>query len=198
MTQNELLIQEEPAPVLSMHPKKFALWLFILTVIMIFAAFTSAYIVRRAEGNWLQFNLPPSLWISTGILLASSVTMHWAWLAAKNDNVSQAKTGLSITMALGLLFTYIQVYVAWPWLVENNVYFAGRTANPAGSFVYVLTGVHVFHLISGLGFLAIVLWQAFRYKVHKKSLTSIEMCATYWHFLDLLWVYLFIFLTVTR
>lgn len=185
---------EQPKMTLSMHPKKFALWLFIVTVVMLFAAFTSAYIVRQSEGNWLQFDLPQMFWITSGVIVLSSITMHWAYLSAKRDNLDAVKLAMGFTTILGIIFLVGQ-FIAWEALVDRNVYFVG---NPAGSFVYVFTGLHGLHLIGGVVFLLIVLIQTFRYKVHAKSLDQIEMCATYWHFLDGLWLYLFLFLLLNN
>jgi len=187
-------IVEEPKKQLSMHPRKFALWLFIITVVMIFAALTSAYIVRQAEGNWLTFDMPVELWITSGIIILSSISMQWSYFAAKRDELSQVKIGLIITTILGFLFLVGQVY-AWGALVDRNVFFVG---NPSGSFLYVLTGLHGAHLISGIIFLLIVLFSALKYKVHSKKLTQIQMCRTYWHFLGGLWIYLFIFLLLNH
>lgn len=178
------------SPTLSMNPKKFILWLFIVSIVMIFAALTSAYIVRQADGNWLEYELPQMFYVSTAVIFLSSLSMHWALLSAKKDNFFNVKLGLSITLVLGLVFLYTQVQ-AWAQLVEINVFFVG---NPSGSFVYVLSGVHGFHIISGVIFLIIVLISSFRDQVHSKSLDTIEMSATYWHFLDGLWIYLFVFL----
>jgi len=185
---------EEPKQTLSMHPKKFALWLFIVTVVMIFAALTSAYIVRQSEGNWLEFDLPQTLYITSGIILVSSITMQWSYLAAKSDNMTSLRLSTLITALLGVAFLIGQ-YIAWQDLVAMDVYFVG---NPAGSFMYVLTGLHGVHLISGVIFLVLVTVNAFRYKVHSKSMDQIEMCATYWHFLDGLWLYLFLFLILNH
>lgn len=185
---------EQPKITLSMHPKKFALWLFMVTVVMLFAAFTSAYIVRQSEGDWLQFNLPQAFWITSGIIILSSITMHWAYVSAKKDNLDAVKLAMGITTLLGVAFLVGQ-FIAWGELVDRNVYFVG---NPAGSFVYVFSGLHGVHLVGGVVFLLIVLIQTFRYKVHAKSLDQIEMCATYWHFLDGLWLYLFLFLLLNN
>ena len=190
----EIRIVEEATKPLAMHPKKFALWIFIASVLMIFAALTSAYIVRQADGNWMLFDLPDSFWITSAIILASSVTMHWAYLSAKKDNLEATKLAISLTSVLGLAFLIGQ-YIAWGDLVERNVYFVG---NPSGSFVYVLSGLHGLHIIGGVVFLFIVLVATFRFKVHSRSLDQIEMCATYWHFLDGLWLYLFVFLLLNR
>ena len=191
---SDFKLTEEPKKTLAMHPKKFALWLFIITVVMIFAALTSAYIVRQAEGNWLVFELPTSMWVTTGIILLSSITMHWAYLAAKKDELDQVKLAIGITTGLGVLFLIGQFYV-WGVLVDSNVFFVG---NPSGSFLYVLSGLHGLHLVSGIIFLIIVLISSLKYKVHAKNLNQIQMCATYWHFLDGLWIYLFIFLLLNH
>ena len=185
---------EEPQKPMSMNPKLFAMWLFIVTVIMVFAGLTSAYVVRQGEGNWLQFELPNLLWITSGIILISSGTMHWAYLAAKKDNLKQVKLAMTVTTLLGIAFVIGQVY-AWGDMVANNVYLVG---NPSGSFVYILTGLHGLHLFGGMVFLLIVLGATYKYKVHSKNMNQITMCATYWHFLDGLWLYLFIFLLLNR
>lgn len=191
---SDLKLVEDPKKPLSMNPKKFALWLFMITVVMIFAALTSGYIVRQAEGNWVMFELPFEMWVTTGIILLSSATMHWAYLEAKKDNLERVKLAISITTALGVLFLAGQFYV-WDVLVDNEVYFVG---NPSGSFLYVLSGLHGLHIVSGVIFLIIVLISTFKYKVHSKSLNQIQMCTTYWHFLDALWIYLFVFLLLNH
>ena len=193
MTSDFKIVEEAKKP-LSMHPKKFGMWLFMITVVMIFASLTSAYIVRQAEGNWVVFELPMMLWITSGIILLSSVTMHWTYLAAKEDELEKVKVGIAMTLGLGLMFLVGQVY-AWGDLVDNNVFFVG---NPSGSFLYVLTGLHGLHLVSGIIFLLIVLISTIKYIVHSKNLAQIEMCSTYWHFLGGLWIYLFVFLLLNH
>lgn len=190
----ELKIVEEAKKPLSMNPKKFALWLFIVSVCMVFASLTSAYIVRQAEGNWQIFELPPLFWITSVLIIVSSFTMHGAYLAAKRDNLEMVKLGMVVTTLLGIGFLVGQV-LAWGELVANNVYFVG---NPSGSFVYVLSGLHGLHIIGGVVFLVITLMAAFRFQVHSKNLSLIEMCTTFWHFLDALWLYLFVFLLLNR
>src|SRR5688572_10074780 len=100
----ELRIVEEAKRPLSMHPKKFALWLFLVTIFMIFAALSSAYIVRQADGNWLLFDLPNLFFITTMVILVSSGTMHWAYLSVKKDNLETAKLAIGITTVLGIGF----------------------------------------------------------------------------------------------
>ena len=190
----ELRLIEEAKKPLSMHPKKFALWLFLVTVFMIFAALSSAYIVRQADGNWLLFDLPNLFFMTTIVILVSSGTMHWAYLSAKKDNLETAKLAIGITTVLGIGFLIGQ-YLAWGEMVKGNIYLVG---NPSGSFVYVISGLHGLHIVGGLVFLLIVLVSLFQLKIHSKNLLRIEMCATYWHFLGGLWLYLFVFLIVYR
>ena len=190
----DLRIVEEAKKPLSMHPKKFALWIFLVTVIMIFAALTSAYIVRQADGNWMLFELPDLFLVTTGIILVSSATMHWAYLSVKKDNLEAAKLAVALTTILGVAFLVGQ-YMAWGELVKNSVYLVG---NPSGSFVYIISGLHGVHIVGGIIFLLIVFVSIFKSKVHSKNLLRIEMCATYWHFLGGLWLYLFVFLLLNR
>lgn len=187
---NDISVVEEPQETLSMNPRKFILWLFIVSIVMLFAAMTSAYLVRRAEGNWLEYDIPTIFSYSSVVLIVSSLTMHWAYLAAKKDNFGSLKIAITVTFVLGVIFLYMQ-FQGWVELVDEKVFFVG---NPAGSFMYIFTGLHGFHLISGLIVLVIALVAAFRLRIHAKSLNQIEIAATYWHFLDILWLYLFFFL----
>ena len=177
---------------LRVNPKKFVLWLFIVSIVMIFASMTSAYVVKRSDGNWLNFDLPDALLYTTFIIILSGISMHWAYLSAKKDSIANLKIALVTTVVLSGAFLAGQFY-SWGQLVENDVYFVG---NAAGSFIYILTGLHAFHLISGIIFLIIVLISALSYKVHSKKMLQIEMCTTYWHFLGGLWVYLYLFLSL--
>jgi len=181
---------ENPQRPLSVHPHKFALWLFIVSIVMIFASLTSAFIVKQGEGSWLDYNLPSMFWFTTATILISSVLLQWGYFAARENQFKKLTTLVALTTGLGLVFLVGQ-WLAWGQLVDMDVYFVG---NPAGSFVYVLTGLHAFHLISGIVFLIVVLISSVKHKIHSRNLVRIEMCLTYWHFLGALWVYLFIFL----
>ena len=173
-----------------MNPKKFGLWLFLISVTMLFASLTSAYIVKKSDGNWLIIDFPELFKLTSVLIILSSISIHFSYLAAKKDNLFNLRLGLVIAGLLAVGFVVGQ-YLSWGQLVAQDVYFVG---NPAGSFIYVFTGLHVLHLIGGLVFLTVVLYNAFKYKVHSRNLLSIEMCTTYWHFLGGLWLYLYIFL----
>jgi len=177
------------------NPKKFLLWLFIVAIIMLFAAFTSGYIVRRAEGNWMKFPLPASMWINTIIILVSSIPMIWAYRAAKRNELSKVKTGLIVTFILGLLFMGGQLVTFYD-LVDMGVYFSG--SNVAGSFLIIIAFVHAVHIIGGLIWLLIVLAQSYQGKVNSTNILNINLCNTYWHFIGILWVYLILFFYLYR
>lgn len=190
----ENIIKEEPKPILTVNKWKFITWLFIITIVMLFASQTSAYLVRRAEGNWTEFTLPLIFWYSTGVLLVSSIFMHLAYLAGKKDEFKKLKLYISLAFGLGSAFLIMQ-YIGWQQLQQQDIFLKG---NPSGSFMYILTGLHAFHLITGLAVLLYSFIAVFRNKVHSKNLIQIEVCATYWHFLDILWIYLFVFLIYFR
>ncbi|MBX9852631.1 MAG: cytochrome c oxidase subunit 3 [Cytophagaceae bacterium] len=179
---------------LSMHPQKFALWLFLVTVIMIFASLTSYYIVKKAEGNWHDFDLPNYFWVNTAVIIISSATMHWAYLSAKKDKFQMLKMALLITTILGIAFLIGQ-YFCWTDLYERGIKLSG---NVSGSILFLLSGLHWCHLIGGVIFLIVVFGKSLSFNIHAKNLVALEMCATYWHFLGGLWVYLFVFLLVNR
>lgn len=181
-------------PIYTVNPWKFIIWLFIISIIMLFAAFTSAYLVRRAEGNWVEFEIPIVFYISTIVLILSSYSMHLSVNSAKEGNEGKLKQWIVVTFISGVLFLVLQV-IGWQNLQSAGVYVKG---NPAESFYYILTGVHFFHIISGLAVLFYALISTFKGKITAGNTTQIEVCATYWHFLDVLWIYLFIFLIYFR
>ena len=192
--QRDLEIVEEAKQPMSMNPKKFALWLFLVSVVMVFASLTSAYYVRRAEGNWLLFDLPSAFWVTSVVIALSSISMQTAYYAGRKDNMGLLRLSLFITFILGIVFLIGQ-FLSWVELVGMKVFWVG---NPSGSFLYVLSGLHAIHLVSGIIFLLFVLISSLRFKVHSKNMLALEMCTTYWHFLGGLWIYLFVFLILYR
>ncbi len=170
------------------------MWLFMASVMMLFMSLTSAYIVRQAEGNWVFFELPSLFYITSIIIVLSSITMQAGYAWAKRDNTAMTKTMMLITSIFGVAFLVGQFF-GWKQLVENSIYLVG---NPSGSFLYILTGLHGLHIISAIVFLLIMLNASFAGKVHSGNMTKMEMCTTYWHFLGGLWLYLFVFLLLYR
>jgi len=146
--RSEMKIIEEPKKPISMHPKIFAMWLFMASVMMLFAGLTSAYIVRQAEGNWRYFELPSMFYYTTAIIIVSSVTMQIAFFAARKDKLGLVKLCVAVTAVLGIAFLIGQL-LAWSQLIKISAHFVG---NPSGGFIYVLTGVHGAHIISAIIF----------------------------------------------
>jgi cytochrome c oxidase subunit 3 len=194
MERLDIKIVEESKKPLAMNPKMFGLWLFLVSVFMLFMSLTSAYIVRRADGNWTNFELPSLFWMTTVVILLSSVTMQWAYFAAKKDNHQTTRLLIWLTFLLGIVFLVGQFF-GWTELVTESIHLVG---NPSGSFVYILTGLHGLHIISALIFLLFVVAAVGRREVHSGNMLRIQICAIYWHFLGVLWLYLFVFLLLYR
>jgi len=173
------------------HPKKFALWISCVSIVMMFAAFSSAYVVRQAAGNWLEFRLPNMFFYSTAVMILSSITLHGSYLAFKKMNTLAYRGLLFITFCLGILFVACQ-YWGWQSMTEIGV---ELTTNPSGSFVYVLSGIHAAHVLCGIAILMVAMMHAFMlpHQVTNTRKLRFELTYTYWHFVDLLWIYLLLF-----
>ncbi len=189
--ENNMNDKHEPYAI---NPTKFVLWLIIVASIMLFAAYTSAYIVRRGEGNWTIFDLPTVFAFTTGIIAISSITMQWAFISAKKGNVEKSKIALYLTLGLGITFIVGQ-WLGWQKLVSQGIHFVG---NPSESFVYVISGLHLFHMFGGIAFLLVVLIKTFQSKINSKNYLIINLCTTFWHFLGAMWIYLYFFLLINR
>jgi cytochrome c oxidase subunit 3 len=177
------------------NPKKFSLWLLLLGILMLFSGLTSAYIVRKGDGNWFDFEIPSIFLYSTIIVLLSSVTMIWAYRASKKDNISGIKFGLSATIILGIAFMVSQ-YMGWLALSDQGLHFVNPKYGDkiSASFLIAIAAIHLVHILAGIIYLVVMLINAFRFKIHKKNTLQISMCNTYWHFVGFLWVYLYMFL----
>ncbi len=173
------------------------LYVAIGSMVMLFAGLTSAYLVRQATGHWLQFSLPQSFYFSTAVIMLSSLTLNWGYLASKKDNQKTATNALLLTLILATLFIVFQ-FMGWNNLVEQKVFFAGKESNAAGSFMYVLTGLHLAHFFGGYIYLVMVLVRSKKGLYSSTSYLDLKLCSIYWHFLDLLWIYLFLFLLFIR
>ena len=191
----DLRIVEEPRKPLAMHPKKFSMWLLMASIMMLFMSLTSAYIVRRAEGNWVFFEVPSFFYYSSFVVVAGSITMQMAFVWAKRDWFSGLKKLIVISVLLGFTFLVTQ-YLGMVQLVEEGHHFTG--GNVSESFFYVFPWLHGAHIISAIIFLLIVCAAVFKGKINSKNMAQMEMCTTYWHFLGGLWLYLFVFLLLYR
>ena len=167
------------------------LWVGMAAIAMFFAGLTSAYIVRKAEGNWTEFVLPDWFWYSTITIVISSAVLIIAKQKIKKD---QSVFNLIVSVfLLGLLFTYLQLN-GWEELTNQGIYLTGEGSNVSGSFLYVLTLAHLVHLIGGLIALLVTAINAKRRKYSAENYLGLEITSIYWHFLSILWIYLFCFL----
>lgn len=178
-----------------MHPHKFTLWVGIGSIVMMFAGLTSAYIVRRNQANWLEFSLPPVFWYSTGVILVSSLTMHLALKAFKAREMLRYRSLITVTAALGVLFALLQG-LGFYFLKGHGVQLLGQSSNPSASFLVVITGLHVLHVVGGVIALLVIFLRAYSSRIKSYNVTRIEIVSIYWHFVDILWIYLFIFFNV--
>ncbi len=179
------------------HPKKFALWMAIVSMIMFFSAFTSAYIVRKAAGGWLSFPLPAEFFYSTASILASSIAFYFSKRAYLQGNSKLFKNLFYTGFVLGLGFIILQ-YMGWQSLQGMNIYVE---TNQSSSFLYLITGAHVAHVIGGVAALLLTMIAVIkgRYNVPMPKRTlRLELVYTYWHFVDILWIYLLVFFLIQQ
>ena len=168
------------------------LWVLLGSLTMLFAAFTSAFLVRRAGSDWVPLAVPSVLWINTAVLLLSSATMELGRRSFQTWRPLAFRKWMSVTFLAGALFLGGQL-LAWHQLAAQGIFLH---SNPHSSFFYVLTGVHAVHVIAGVLVLLYVLVQAWRYRLTPWVSSAPALCATYWHFVDAVWIYVFIVLFV--
>ena len=177
------------------------LWVGIASMVMAFAGLTSGYVVSRSsliqKERWMVFELPSYFYISSAVIILSSITVIWAVKSIKNGNVKSATSALWITLVLGLLFAVFQV-LGWRALHDAGVFFTGQGSNVAGSWVYAITFFHLLHMIAGLISLLFTTVKSSKGLYSSTNTLGIELTATFWHFLDIVWIYLFIFLLFIR
>ena len=182
---------------LNLKAKKFLMWLFIIASFMMFAALTSGFIVYT-EGNaerGIKVLLPNAFMYSSVIIVLSSLTAHMAYLSAKGLQLAKQKLYIGITILLGIAFFYSQ-YQAWQALFDSGAYFVNYNASQ--SFIYVFIGAHLIHVLVGLFFLIYALLGVFRNIPPVRNLFRMEIASIFWHFLDILWIYLYVFLLLNQ
>ncbi|MFT5645345.1 MAG: cytochrome c oxidase subunit 3 [Aureispira sp.] len=188
-----------PKKIRRVHPKKFALWTAMVSILMLFSAFTSAYIVRKAASNWLAFPIVDEFFYSTGVILSSSVILHVAYKAFVAKNYTLYKSLLTLGLGLGILFVALQ-YMGWLTL-NSDTYQIFISTNQSSSFFVLLVGTHALHVIGGITALMISWIYALKGSTQKwtpKGQLRLELAFTYWHFVDILWLYLLVFLWIQQ
>jgi cytochrome c oxidase subunit III len=171
------------------HPHKFTMWIAIASIVMMFAGLTSAYIVKREQPGWTGFTMPVIFWYSTAVMLLSSLTMQLALIAFKERNKNKYKKLITATALLGITFIIMQ-YMGFSQLWKTGVQLRG---SGSAQFMYIIFGLHALHVLGGVITLLVMFLKAFSAKVRSYNVVPVEVTSTYWHFVDLLWVYLFVF-----
>lgn len=176
------------------HPFKFTLWIGLASIVMMFTAFTSAYIIKRNLADWITFDLPHIFFYSTAVILISSLTIIISRNYFRQRDMIHYRQWLLVTLILGIVFICMQ-YIGFTQLWHNGI---TLTRNVSFSFLYIIVGLHAVHVLGGVIALIIVLIKAYSTKRKNYSIVPVDMMNTYWHFVDLLWIYLLVFLYLIR
>ena len=179
------------------QPKKFIMWLWMISSMIFFAGLTSGYIVYSGDGAGKTLNVPlPRTFVySTIIIIISSITMHWAYLQTKRLKFANQKTGLWLTLVLGIVFIAMQIY-GWAVWTDMGVFFIN--SNATISFVYAFTFLHIIHILAGIVIISTALISSYKKLPNAVNLFRMEIASIFWHFVDILWIYLYVFLLLNQ
>ncbi len=176
------------------HPHKFAMWLALGSMVMFFAGLTSAYLVHMSKGNWVYFNVPTAFWYSTLVILASSGTMYMATKAMRQRDLKKYRSYLIATTLLGILFLALQLQ-GFREMEAEHILLSGR---PSESLFYIIPLAHGLHVLGGIIALIVMSLKAIFRKNKNYNIVPVQIVATYWHFVDVVWIYLFVFFLLTQ
>ena len=174
------------------HPHKFTLWVAIGSILMMFAGLTSAFIVKSNQTNWISIDIPLVFWFSTAVILISSLTIHLSLRSFRQREMGKYRMLVAATLILGVAFIVLQ-WMGFQDLWKQNITFRG---SGAGQFLYVIFGLHAIHVAGGIIALLVIFIKAYVSRTKIYSSVSLEVASAYWHFVDLLWVYLLIFFLI--
>ena len=177
------------------HPHKFTMWIAIGSIVMMFAGLTSAYIVKSGQPNWQNVETPDVFWYSTAAILLSSLTIQMALRSFKQREMNRYRQLVAVTMILGVVFIVLQ-WNGFMHLWNSGIQFKGLAG--AGQFLYVIFGLHALHVLGGAVALVVMLIKAFFSQTKTYGSIGVEVMATYWHFVDVLWIYLFVFFIIIK
>ena len=172
------------------HPHKFTLWIAIGSIIMMFAGLTSAYIVKSNQASWQEIEMPQIFWFSTGAILLSSLTVQMALRSFKQREMNRYRQMMAVTVLLGGAFVVMQ-WMGFQQLWNSGIQFRGVAG--AGQFLFVIFGLHALHVLGGVIALMVMFVKAFFGRSKTYSSIPVEVMSTYWHFVDVLWIYLMVF-----
>jgi cytochrome c oxidase subunit 3 len=193
VTMDEFTIKRQKA-------QRNLMWLSTLSIVMLFAGLTSAYVVRRGAGDWFSIVLPQVFWISTAVIIFSSITLNLALWSFKKNSITPGILFLGATFLLGLTFAWCQ-WQGWGVLIKNGIYLShakGQTSLISGSYIFLLTALHLAHVAGGIIALLVSFIRSLMGRYSATNVHGLRLAAIYWHFLDALWIYLFVFLTIYK
>ncbi|MDP4249853.1 MAG: cytochrome c oxidase subunit 3 [Bacteroidota bacterium] len=171
------------------HPHKFTLWVGIASILMMFAGLTSAYLVKREQPGWTNFQVPLIFWYSTATILISSLTMYIALKSFRERSIIKYKRLVAVTALLGILFMVLQFFGF------RQLWLSGMVLRGSGAaqFLYIIAGLHALHVLGGVIAVLTLFVRSGNARIRSYNIIPVEVVSTYWHFVDLLWIYLFIF-----
>jgi len=176
------------------HPHKFILWVGIGSIIMMFAGLTSAYIVKREQPGWTSYTTPIAFYYSSAVMLISSLTIYLAGKSFMERRIVRYKKLVAATAILGIVFILLQ------WLGFRHLWVTGTTlhGSGAGQFLYIIAGLHALHVFGGVIALSALWIKSRNTRIRSYNAVPVDVVSTYWHFVDLLWIYLFIFFLMVQ
>lgn len=178
--------------------KKMMLWFAIISLSMAFAGLTSAYVVSAERPDWIvDYTIPTAFYISLAVIVLSSITIHFAKVNIQKENNKKGMYLLVTTFVLGIAFIILQL-MGFNEFINSGYYFTGSESNITTSYIYLIVLLHVVHIVGGLLALLVVIYNHFKLKYTNGRTLGIEQAATFWHFVDGLWIYLFLFFYFVR
>lgn len=195
MTNEQVLNQEYI--VAKKKSAKPMLWVSMISMVMFFAGLTSAYVISMKREDWVAFDLPEAFYISTFLIVASSITLIASQRFLKQDKRQLSLIMVVITLFLGIGFVW-QQYVGFNQLKSIGLFFTGPESTVSTSFIIGISFMHVLHILAGLVVLFVVIYNHFKYKYKSDEMLGFELGAIFWHFVDLLWIYLFLFFSFIK
>jgi len=178
--------------------RKMMLWFAMISMFMTFAGLTSAYIVSQERPDWLEsLVLPSAFFYSTIVIVVSSITFHMAKVSIQKDDREKTSLFLLLTLGLAAAFVILQ-FVGFNEIIANKYFFTGEASTVTTSFIYIITATHLLHVAAGIIVLLVVIYNHFKQKYKQGQTLGLELGAMFWHFLDILWVFLFLFLYFLR
>ena len=198
LTQEELKKRYAEERARMLKAKKMMLWFGIISLTMSFAGLTSAYVVSKEREDWIQdFQLPEAFYISLGTILLSSLTYYWAKKTIQQGLYKKAMILLLTTFVLGVIFILLQ-FKGFSQFIESGYYFTGSESTITTSFIYLIVWLHLAHIFAALLSLVIVIYNHYKQKYNAQNMLGVTLSATFWHFVDILWIYLFLFFYFVR